>query len=47
MLESGLKDEVERLLAMGYTTELKSMQSLGYRQMAAHLSGAVSIDEAV
>ena len=46
MLESGLKDEVERLLAMGYAVELKSMQSLGYRQMAAHLSGAISIDEA-
>ena len=46
MLESGLKGEVERLLAMGYAMELKSMQSLGYRQMAAHLAGAISIDEA-
>ena len=46
MLESGLKGEVERLLAMGYAGELKSMQSLGYRQMAAHLAGAISIDEA-
>jgi tRNA dimethylallyltransferase len=46
MLEAGFKDEVERLLAMGYVTQLKSMQSLGYRQMAAHLAGAVSIDEA-
>ncbi|MGA2400380.1 MAG: tRNA (adenosine(37)-N6)-dimethylallyltransferase MiaA [Syntrophobacteraceae bacterium] len=46
MLEAGFKDEVERLLAMGYATQLKSMQSLGYRQMAAHLAGAVSFDEA-
>ena len=46
MLESGLKGEVERLLAMGYAVELKSMQSLGYRQMAAHLAGAISIEEA-
>ncbi len=46
MLESGLKSEVERLLAMGYARELKSMQSLGYRQMAAHLAGDISIDEA-
>ncbi len=46
MIESGLKDEVEGLLAMGYTAELKSMQSLGYRQMAAHIAGAVSIHEA-
>ncbi len=47
MIESGLKDEVEGLLAMGYTSELKSMQSLGYRQMAAHIAGAISIHEAV
>jgi len=46
MLESGLKDEVQGLLAMGYPAELKSMQSLGYRQMAAHIAGAISIDEA-
>ena len=46
MLEAGFKDEVERLLAMGYAAQLKSMQSLGYRQMAAHLAGAISIDEA-
>jgi len=31
---------------MGYTRDLKSMQSLGYRQMAVHLTGAISIDEA-
>ncbi len=47
MLERGFKDEVERLLAMGYSRDLKSMQSLGYRQMAAHLAGAISLDEAV
>jgi tRNA dimethylallyltransferase len=46
MIDSGLKDEVEGLLAMGYATELKSMQSLGYRHMAAHLAGAISIHEA-
>ena len=46
MIEAGLKDEVEGLLAMGYASELKSMQSIGYRQMAAHLAGAISIDEA-
>jgi tRNA dimethylallyltransferase len=46
MLEAGLKDEVEGLLAMGYSAELKSMQSIGYRQMAAHLAGAISIQQA-
>ena len=47
MIESGLKDEVEKLLGMGYTARLKSMQSLGYKQMSAHISGAISLEEAV
>ena len=46
MLEAGLKDEVQGLLSMGYSAELKAMQSIGYRQMAAHISGAISIEEA-
>jgi tRNA dimethylallyltransferase len=46
MLAEGLKAEVERLFSMGYGPQLKSMQSIGYRQMAAHLSGAISMDEA-
>jgi tRNA dimethylallyltransferase len=47
MLEEGLKGEVEGLLAMGYSAELKSMQSIGYKQMAAHLAGAMSLQDAV
>ena len=31
---------------MGYGAHLKSMQSLGYKQMSAHVSGALSFDEA-
>ena len=46
MFEAGLKDEVQGLLSMGYAAELKAMQSIGYRQMAAHLAGAISIQEA-
>ena len=46
MFEAGLKDEVEGLLSMGYAAELKSMQSIGYRQMTVHLAGAISIHEA-
>jgi len=46
MLEAGLEDEVRGLLSMGYSAELKAMQSIGYRQMAAHISGAISIQEA-
>jgi tRNA dimethylallyltransferase len=37
MLTEGLKDEVQQLLDRGYTAQLKSMQSLGYRHMTAHL----------
>ena len=32
---------------MGYGPELKPMQSLGYKQMAAYLQGACSLDSAV
>ncbi len=47
MLQEGLKEEVERLIARGYSPSLKSMQSLGYKQMAAHLAGEFTFDEAV
>ncbi len=47
MIESGLKGEVEDLLGMGYGAELKPMQSLGYKQMSAHISGAISLSEAI
>jgi tRNA dimethylallyltransferase len=47
MIESGLKGEVEGLLAMGYSSDLKSMQSIGYRQMCAFIAGQMSMQEAV
>jgi len=47
MIESGLEEEVEKLLGMGYADRLKSMQSLGYKQMIAHIRGDVSLDETV
>jgi len=47
MLESGFRDEVENLLALGYGPELKAMQSLGYRQLAAHVLGGLSLDRVV
>jgi tRNA dimethylallyltransferase len=37
MLAEGLKEEVQQLLDRGYAAQLKSMQSLGYRHMTAHL----------
>ena len=47
MLEQGLLAEVKQLLSKGYTTDLKSMQSLGYRHMTEHLSGQTTWEEAV
>ena len=39
MIADGLLDEVRDLLAKGYSQDLKSMQSLGYRHMADYLKG--------
>jgi len=47
MIEAGLVDEVKKLLAMGYSADLKSMQSIGYRHMAAFLAERLSRDECV
>lgn len=47
MMEAGYLDEVRALRAAGYARTLKPMQSLGYRHLAAHLDGEVSLDEAV
>ena len=47
MITQGLKEEVERLLEMGYASCLKAMQSLGYKQMAAHLAGEYDLPDAV
>jgi tRNA dimethylallyltransferase len=47
MVDEGLFEEVRQLLARGYGPELKPMQSLGYKQAAACLRGALSRDSAV
>lgn len=47
MLAAGLLDEVRGLLAAGYGRTLKPMQSLGYRQFAAHLAGELDWQDAV
>ena len=46
-MESGLVDEVKRLIKMGYTPGLPSMSSLGYRQITGYLGGSMSLKEAV
>jgi tRNA dimethylallyltransferase len=45
MLEAGLVDEVKKLLVMGYSAELKSMQSIGYRHVVGFLEGSLPWDE--
>ncbi|MBR4341593.1 MAG: tRNA (adenosine(37)-N6)-dimethylallyltransferase MiaA [Lachnospiraceae bacterium] len=47
MLRQGLADEVRNLLAEGYSRDLRSMQGLGYKEMADYLSGDCSYAEAV
>ena len=47
MIEAGLVDEVKKLLEMGYTADLKSMQSIGYRHVVEFMSENLSWDECV
>lgn len=45
MLNSGLEQEVRRLLARGYSPQLKSMQAIGYRHMNNYLQDTWDISE--
>ncbi|GAB4463938.1 MAG: tRNA (adenosine(37)-N6)-dimethylallyltransferase MiaA [Armatimonadaceae bacterium] len=47
MVAEGFVAEVERLLAAGYGPELKAMQSLGYRHIAAFLRGDLDWETAI
>jgi tRNA dimethylallyltransferase len=47
MVEAGLLDEVKELAAQGYTSDLVSMQGLGYKELLAYLSGEFTFDEAI
>jgi len=47
MVDAGLVEEVKGLLDRGYTADLKSMQSIGYRHMGDYLQGRTPWDEAV
>ncbi len=46
MIRQGLREEVRHLLEMGYAPFIKAMQSLGYKQMVAHLQGEYDLTEA-
>jgi len=47
MIAAGLVDEVRGLIARGYSTDVPAMSGLGYRQIALHLRGSISLEEAV
>lgn len=46
MFQAGWAAEVQRLLDQGYTPELPSFGSLGYREVAAYLAGEYDLEEA-
>lgn len=47
MVSQGLLQEVQGLMAQGYSPRLKSMNAIGYRHMVAYLQGAIDWEEAV
>ncbi|TAH72191.1 MAG: tRNA (adenosine(37)-N6)-dimethylallyltransferase MiaA [Anaerolineaceae bacterium] len=47
MIENGLVEEVKKLMSMGYTKNLVSMQGLGYKEIIDYLEGETSLDEAI
>jgi tRNA dimethylallyltransferase len=47
MIEKGLLQETRGLLEKGYSPELKSLKSIGYRHMIRYLQGRSSWDQAV
>ena len=47
MIQEGFLEEVRALLDMGYDRTLPSMSGLGYRELAAHLDGALPLADAI
>ena len=47
MLEAGWLEEVQSLMAKGYSPDLPSMSAIGYNQLIRHLSGQLSLEEAI
>ncbi|MBX7152088.1 tRNA (adenosine(37)-N6)-dimethylallyltransferase MiaA [bacterium] len=47
MLEEGVIEETQRLINKGYSQNLVSMESLGYREISAYLNGSISKDEMI
>ncbi len=47
MLERGMLDEVRTLVERGFGAWLTATQAIGYAELARHLRGGVSLDEAI
>jgi tRNA dimethylallyltransferase len=47
MVSQGLVGEVKRLKERGYSLDLKSLQSVGYRHVGLYLSSAMSLEDAL
>ncbi|MEM6280966.1 MAG: tRNA (adenosine(37)-N6)-dimethylallyltransferase MiaA [Chloroflexota bacterium] len=47
MMDAGLLAEVRWLLENGYPSSLPAMSGIGYRQLAAHLTGEVMLEQAI
>jgi len=46
MISSGLVEETEKLLEMGYSVHLPSLNTIGYREIILYLRGQISLEEA-
>ncbi len=47
MVAGGFRDEVAGLLRAGYTRDDPGLNGVGYREMADHLAGRITLDEAM
>lgn len=47
MIKDGLVEEVKKLLSMGCTKDMVSMQGLGYKEIIPYLNGDCTLEEAV
>lgn len=47
MVDQGLVDEVKGLLECGFSADLPSMQSIGYKQAVSYLQGEMSLEEMI
>ena len=47
MMEMGWLEEVRGLLEKGYSLEVPAMQAVGYRHLARHLAGEMTLEEAI